>query len=301
MAVTVVPMMTQSPRGLRCLAALIAAGCCLGLLGPATAQDVDRAAAAAALATAYPDAIAAASADGIVWRDGVTMPLGAVRAPDKLPALIEAASLGEQFLFVYPLAPWSAQALPADDPGRLRNQDFFRKMYGDCRRGEVQRKLRSVIWLPKTAPQRLQVTTVNGVDRLLEQISSEIEALPLPIRRMAARSAGSFVCRTIAGTEQPSMHAYGAAIDLNAAIGPYWRWAGVSARVRANHRVPQELIEIFERHGFIWGGKWFHVDAAHFEYRPELIAYARRRAERAAHEQPTAPVVVPRNTAPAQP
>ncbi len=74
------------------------------------------------------------------------------------------------------------------------------------------------------------------------------------------------------------MHAYGAAIDLNTAVGPYWRWAGMSARVRARHRVPQEVIEIFERHGFIWGGKWLHVDTPHFEYRPELIGYAKRRA-----------------------
>jgi hypothetical protein len=34
--------------------------------------------------------------------------------------------------------------------------------------------------------------------------------------------------------------------------------------------MPQEIIDIFERHGFIWGGKWYHYDTMHFEYRPEL-------------------------------
>jgi hypothetical protein len=30
-------------------------------------------------------------------------------------------------------------------------------------------------------------------------------------------------------------------------------------------------VDIFERHGFIWGGKWGHFDTMHFEYRPELL------------------------------
>jgi hypothetical protein len=33
----------------------------------------------------------------------------------------------------------------------------------------------------------------------------------------------------------------------------------------------QEIVDIFERHGFIWGGKWYHFDTMHFEYRPELL------------------------------
>lgn len=30
-----------------------------------------------------------------------------------------------------------------------------------------------------------------------------------------------------------------------------------------------------ERHGFIWGGRWYHYDTMHFEYRPEMIAIAK--------------------------
>ena len=32
---------------------------------------------------------------------------------------------------------------------------------------------------------------------------------------------------------------------------------------------------IFEKHGFIWGGRWYHYDTMHFEYRPEMIAIAK--------------------------
>jgi hypothetical protein len=37
----------------------------------------------------------------------------------------------------------------------------------------------------------------------------------------------------------------------------------------------QAALETFERRGFIWGGKWWHFDTMHFEYRPEIIAYAK--------------------------
>jgi len=31
------------------------------------------------------------------------------------------------------------------------------------------------------------------------------------------------------------------------------------------------ILFLFEKYGFIWGGKWFHYDTMHFEYRPELL------------------------------
>jgi hypothetical protein len=30
-------------------------------------------------------------------------------------------------------------------------------------------------------------------------------------------------------------------------------------------------VRVFEKHGFIWGGAWYHYDTMHFEYRPELL------------------------------
>jgi hypothetical protein len=35
--------------------------------------------------------------------------------------------------------------------------------------------------------------------------------------------------------------------------------------------MPYEIVDIFEKQGFIWGGKWYHFDTMHFEYRPELL------------------------------
>ena len=68
------------------------------------------------------------------------------------------------------------------------------------------------------------------------------------------------------------MHSWGAAIDINAARADYWLWQG-SGVIEAGlvNRIPTEIVAIFERHGFIWGGKWSHYDTMHFEYRPELL------------------------------
>jgi hypothetical protein len=243
------------------------------------AQDIDRARIVEALAAAYPDFLRLSNGK-LIWSDGTEVELGTVRPRGQAASIIEAPSVAEQFLFEYPLAAAATRELPKFDPGRARNAAFFIRMYGDCRRGDLRGKTRRVVWLATTAPQPITVTTVNGIDRKLEAISAEIETLPAEKRAKAARLSGSYACRPIEGTGRLSMHAFGAAIDLNPAVGKYWRWSGLNETARTAHSVPPEIIEIFERHGFIWGGNWYHVDSIHFEYRPELIEYARLRARK---------------------
>jgi hypothetical protein len=68
------------------------------------------------------------------------------------------------------------------------------------------------------------------------------------------------------------MHAYGAAIDINTKYANYWRWASRDRdRPRWRNQIPASIVRIFEKHGFIWGGHWYHYDTMHFEYRPELV------------------------------
>jgi hypothetical protein len=116
------------------------------------------------------------------------------------------------------------------------------------------------------------VTTVNGVADHLEAAVRELEGLPAAMTDFLVPSSGTYTCRVIAGTTQRSMHAYGAAIDINAAQADYWRWPLVPAgTINYRNHVPFEIVDIFEKHGFIWGGKWYHFDTMHFEYRPELL------------------------------
>lgn len=257
----------------------ILAALLISAAAPTFAQDIDRLLAAQALAVAYPDFLKL-SHDKLVWSDGVEVELGPVRPREQAAAILETPSIAEQFLFDYPLVTNVRKELPKHDPGRARNEAFFAKIYGDCRRGQLKDRTRRVLWLAQTAPQYINVTIINGIDRKIETISAEIEALPAEKRAKAVQLSGSFACRPIEGTTRLSMHAFGAAIDLNASVGKYWRWSGLGDAIRASHSVPHEIVEIFERHGFIWGGNWYHVNSIHFEYRPELIEYARLRAKK---------------------
>jgi len=73
------------------------------------------------------------------------------------------------------------------------------------------------------------------------------------------------------------VHSFGAAVDINVACSDYWHdtVTDETAKVVYRNRIPAEIIEVFEKNGFIWGGWWYHFDTMHFEYRPELLEYTR--------------------------
>jgi len=70
---------------------------------------------------------------------------------------------------------------------------------------------------------------------------------------------------------------FGIAIDIAAAHSHYWLRAkpGAGGHIAYKNEIPWEIVRIFEANGFIWGGKWYHYDTMHFEYRPELIGAAK--------------------------
>jgi len=70
--------------------------------------------------------------------------------------------------------------------------------------------------------------------------------------------AGCYAPRRIQPRGQLSLHAWGAAIDLNASANPFM------GRSRQDRR----LVRTMERHGFTWGGDWpTRPDPMHFELR----------------------------------
>ncbi|MGY4401661.1 M15 family metallopeptidase [Bradyrhizobium sp. USDA 3315] len=66
------------------------------------------------------------------------------------------------------------------------------------------------------------------------------------------------------------MHGYAAAIDLNLKVLDDWPWAGKGKTMPCNNWMRREIVGIFERHGFIRGGKRRHYDTMHFEHRPDF-------------------------------
>ncbi len=85
---------------------------------------------------------------------------------------------------------------------------------------------------------------------------------------------GTYNCRLVAGTNRESTHGLGIAIDIAGAHSHYWMWSKPDADGRYAYRneIPWEIVRIFEKHGFVWGGKWYHYDTMHFEYRPEIVS-----------------------------
>jgi hypothetical protein len=226
-----------------------------------------------ALVSSYPDALVRHDGAHVYWRDGTAMAVTGGRDNKSFDDLLANASILDQFRLRYPRGALAAPPALNADPGRFRNEPFFRKMYGDCQKGEVQRNMTAITWLPKTWGKTVQVTRVNGVAEKLKQVSDEIDRLPPAIRQAAYPIAGVFACRVVKDTGRPSMHAYAAAIDLNLNISDYWLWQSGkgSGKIPYRNRMPQEIIDIFEKHGFISGAKWYHYDTMHFEYRPELL------------------------------
>lgn len=158
------------------------------------------------------------------------------------------------------------------DPGRIRNEEFLMKMYGKTS-VEVEKNLTQIIWCPKLLGQKLRVTRVNNVHVQLEKVSKELDEHPE--WKEYLRSAGAFNRRFINGSNRLSVHSFGIAIDLNTKYSDYWQWSckctSENVDLTYKNRIPQGIVDIFEKHGFIWGGKWYHYDTMHFEYRPELL------------------------------
>jgi hypothetical protein len=230
-----------------------------------------------ALVAAYPDHLASYDAKDLIWRDGTRMPISDGRSNKSFEQLLNEPDIKDQFAFPYGLgAEVKAPALN-EDPGRIRNEAFFVKMYGDCHKGEVTKRMKPVAWMPDRSGGRLNVTSVNGVDQKLAAVVKDLATLPAAMTKFLVPSAGTYNCRTIANTKRLSVHAFAAAVDINDKQADYWEFLkGAGGKFTWRNRVPGEIGEIFERHGFIWGAKWFHVDSMHFEYRPELIALAKQ-------------------------
>ena len=223
------------------------------------------------LVVAYSNVLAGHDAEVLRWRDGTAMPVSDGTDSKTFPELLRHASVIDQFRIPYPRGPLEKPPTVDADPGRFRNTAFFTKMYGDCKKGEVSPHLVSVAWLPKAWGKSIRVTSLNHVDEHLRAVSAEIDALPDKIKRAAYPIAGTYNCRAVADTGQPSPHGYGIAIDLNTAFSDYWYGRPHGGRILYRNRMPQEIVTIFEKHGFIWGGKWYHFDTMHFEFRPELL------------------------------
>ncbi|MFW9620371.1 MAG: SH3 domain-containing protein [Sulfurospirillum sp.] len=180
---------------------------------------------------------------------------------------LENADIEDMFAQVYPaFAPITDPALN-DDPGRFRNDAFLKKLYGSSK-SEIEKNLTTVNWLPKHGGKKLQFNKNENAARQLQKVSDELDNLPEEFMKYLKKVDGTYYFRKIAKTERLSAHSYGIAIDLDTKYSRYWQWDKTH---NFHNEFPKEIVDIFEKYGFVWGGRWYHYDTMHFEYRPELF------------------------------
>jgi hypothetical protein len=179
------------------------------------------------------------------------------RTPKSADERLAHPDVHDAFVPTYRSGPIRAVTTPGDDPGRARLDAMLRAAY----------PRRDLVRVPFVGHRvEIHAKVAPALARVAARLERAIAADP-SLRPFVARLGGTVNERAIAGTDRPSAHSWGIAIDLDPARGDYWRWRRGGWR----NRVPQAIVDAFEAEGFIWGGRWYHFDTMHFEYRPELL------------------------------
>lgn len=230
---------------------------------------------AKALINSYPDFIKGYEDGKIIFTDGSTMIYDDGREKD-FPTMLDDSDMEDMFYVAYEQPSEGQVPEYLADAGRSRNEDLFKKMYGNSS-ATVQKKLVNVPWFG----QNVKFTSVNGAADQLKKVAEELERYPE--LRKYLKSSGTFYWRPVRGAKRLSAHSYGIAFDIGVDHSDYWLWknsgANETAKIKYANRIPHQIVDIFRKHGFIWGGSWYHFDTMHFEYRPEILEYSRITSE----------------------
>lgn len=185
---------------------------------------------------------------------------------------------------VYPLEDINDLSEVNFNPGRIRLYPLLREVYGSSS-SQVQSNLVNV----KMGYGGCQFNKRNNAAGALENVMKELAPLANSRRDIyicVFPHSGTFNYRVISGTNRLSPHSFGIAIDLASNKWDYWKWAKRSDGEMRLDAYPREIVRIFEKNNFIWGGKWGYFDILHFEYRPEIIIKSRYFTNRENSEEP---------------
>ena len=196
-------------------------------------------------------------------------------------------------------------------PGGIRNQEFNQAVYGTTadevkknlivvdflgHKAKFNRKNGAARALADVNTELMRMYKAKSDKRLVEFLKPFIEGGCKPAERCKVEE-NTFNWRPVAGSVRLSNHSFGAAIDLQPESGTeYWLWdveeqikSGkaifrpgtnlskpggrdvVNFIPKSNPEYPLKLVDAFERHGFVWGGKWYRYDVMHFEFHPEFF------------------------------
>lgn len=220
----------------------------------------------------YGPLISSADFSTVVLQNGIVFPYETSSPKNTWDEKINSADLKMQLAQHYDMGGIQTPPPYLFDPGRLRYQPFFQALYGKDK-ASIEKNLVTIEWPSLGGIKKLRVNKIGGVDKKLYAIGQEIAKLPKQ-DRIWAEGACTYEYRVIKDTDRLSMHSFGIAIDLAPSKTQYWKDEASSetAKIGYKNTMPPSIVRIFEKHGFIWGGRWYHYDTMHFEYRPELLA-----------------------------
>ncbi|HLL52945.1 MAG TPA: M15 family metallopeptidase, partial [Myxococcaceae bacterium] len=196
--------------------------------------------------------------------DGSVVPYDDGR-PKTFDEMVESPDMQDTYIIPYRTGTIVPVIDENDDPGHFRYLPLFQATYGASER-EVDLVRVSFLGMGYRVHRRAK----PAFERVVERLRKARAANPR-IGPFLEEIGGTYHWRKIADTERMSAHSFGVAIDLNPQRSHYWDWIRPNRPVFWKNSIPQAIVDAFEAEGFIWGGRWYHYDTMHFEYRPELL------------------------------
>jgi hypothetical protein len=173
------------------------------------------------LLKAYPDFLESADQNNLYWKDGTVMVYDDGITEKTHEEMLNDPDLEDMLFQEYTAGrDWSEPPAENFEPGRIRYEPFFLKMYGN-NSGEVNQNLESVTWVDGSV---IAFSNVNGAADKLRLVINELSDLPGEYQKYLKNIGGTFVWRNIAGTDRLSNHSFGTAIDVNTKYSDYWKW-----------------------------------------------------------------------------
>lgn len=158
--------------------------------------------------------------------------------------------------------------------------DFFDALYDGKYQVRIEQNIVSMSFLGrKVNVHRDIMPALSQVEkRILEEAlhNHEVKDFVATIS-----SVDGYNWREIRDRQDRSFHSWGLAVDIMPKgwqkKNIYWSWISdfdsdwMLIPLSQRWMPPKAVVDIFEQHGFVWGGKWVLWDTIHFEYRPELL------------------------------
>jgi len=170
----------------------------------------------------------------------------------------------------------------SNNPPR-RSPDFFDDLWRIHNRDESYQRVKSINFLGRRVLVHYMILEVLSlVEEHIQAAAKTDPQVQTWINNIDKLEGWTW--RNIADTQSRSFHSYGLAIDIvPKSYGGreiYWLWTSHhradwwNVPYSRRYHPPDAVIKVFERFGFVWGGKWPFFDTIHFEYRPEILFFS---------------------------